>query len=137
MRSPSGSSRLDMFVNDVLRPPGRQQRRRNKGGSGPSSDGAGGGIQKLGISTVDMTPKGARAQVSQGVGRDGGAIARTPNTKGLAVCTSPAAFPPWNGPASEHPSLLGMNMMASPCSRLVMDKFGPQAGITSREMGVV
>jgi len=35
-------------------------------------------------------------------------------------CRSPAAFPPWNGQAAEHASMLGMKLMASPCSRLLI-----------------
>jgi hypothetical protein len=133
LRSPPGASRLDVFANDVLARPAAPMGRHRRHRSGQMHD-VYGGNQKVGVSTVDLTPKGARAQISQGVG--GGANARTPNTKGLAICTSPAAFPPWNGPTSEHPALVGMRMIASPCSRLVMDKFGPHSGLTRDDSGI-
>ena len=121
-----GAARLEMFANDMMRPPGRHARRRDRGGQN---------VQKVGISTVDLTPKGARAHIASR--EAGGAIVRTPkNTKGLAVCTSPAAFPAWDGPTSEHPSLVGLTMMASPCSRLVMERFGPRVGLTRDDSGI-
>jgi hypothetical protein len=91
-----GAARLEIFANDILRPPGRYARRRDRLGNQ--------GVQKVGISTVDLTPKGARAQIAS---REmGGAVVRTPkNGQGLSICTVSAysVLILCRNPASQNP----------------------------------